>query len=82
MHIRVKLFAETSQRIFQYQVHQTTNVLLWNFPLEFYMMQYEPDGTNGWVVSFTAHGRITAIRRGIKPQIPESVLKIVKSKRE
>jgi len=76
--ISVKLFAETSQTIFQYQVHQTTNVLGWNFPLEFYMVQYEPDGTNGWVASFTARGRITAIGLGAMPQIPESILKTVK----
>jgi hypothetical protein len=76
--IDMKLFAQTSQPIFQYQVHQTTNVMGWNFPLEFYMVQYEPDGANSWMVSFTARGRITAIGPGTKPQIPESVLKAVK----
>jgi len=76
--VGMKLFALKSQPIFQYQVHQTTNVMGWNFPLEFYMVQYEPDGTNNWMVHFTARGRITAIGLGAKPQIPESVLKAMK----
>jgi hypothetical protein len=76
--ISMELFAQSSQPVFQYQVHQTTNVLGWNFPLEFYMVQYEPAGTNGWVASFTARGRITAIGPGTQPQIPKSVLKAAK----
>jgi len=36
----VKLFTENNQPVFQYQVRQSTNVLGWNFPLEFYLVQY------------------------------------------
>ncbi len=78
----IKLFAQTSQPIFQYQVHATTNVLGWHFPREFYMVQYEPDGTGGWVASFTARGRITAIGSGQRPAIPEPVLRALKNQRE
>ena len=76
--IHIKLFAETPQPIFQYQVHQVTNVMGWNFPQEFYMVQYVPDDGKAWVASFTARGRITAIGPGAKPQIPESDLKAMK----
>ena len=80
--VSVELFANTKQKIFRYQVHQTTNVLGWNFPLEFYMVQYQPDQTNGWAVSFTSRGRITAIKTGARPQIPESVLKAIAKKKQ
>jgi hypothetical protein len=66
------LFANTNQMVFGYQVNQTTNVQGWNFPLEFNMVQYEPDSPNGWAVSFTSRGRITAIKPGDRPQIPDS----------
>src|SRR5689334_2808323 len=33
------LIATNSQPIFQYQVHKSTNVMGWNFPLEFYCIQ-------------------------------------------
>jgi hypothetical protein len=75
------LIATTTQPIFQYRAHLTTNMLGWSFPLEFYMVQYEPDDTNGWVASFTARGRITAIGPGIRPQIPESVLNAVNNRK-
>jgi len=68
--INLKLVGETSQPIFQYQVHETTNVMGLNFPQQFYMVQYEPDDTNGWVTAFTARGRITAIRPGKMPPMP------------
>ena len=64
------LFATTTQPIFQYRAHQSTNILGWNFPLEFYMVQYEPDDTNGWVVSFTGRGRIKSVGPGKKFEIP------------
>lgn len=36
------LIATNNQPIFQYQTRQSTNVLGWNFPLEFYCVQYLP----------------------------------------
>ena len=60
--------------VMQYQVHQSTNVLGWNFPTEFYLAQYKPlrsRGTNAWEVLITAKGRVTAIAAGAEPQIPQ-----------
>ncbi|MCW5552721.1 MAG: hypothetical protein KIS67_11260 [Verrucomicrobiae bacterium] len=69
------LIATNNQPIFQYQVHRSTNVLGWSFPLEFYCVQYLPTGTNLWKLDFTAKGRVTAIGPGSKPEIPEELLK-------
>ena len=69
------LIATNNQPIFQYQTRRSTNVLGWNFPLEFYCLQYLPTRTNLWKLDFTAKGRVTAIGMGSKPEIPEEVLK-------
>ena len=66
----VTLFATNHQPILQYQARGSTNVLGWNFPLEFYLVQYLPDGTNGWKLELTAKGRVTAIGVGNKPSLP------------
>jgi hypothetical protein len=63
----------TGELVMQYQVHRSTNVLGWNFPTEFYLVQYKPlrsRGTNAWEVLLTAKGRVTAIGPGAEPQIP------------
>lgn len=67
------LFATTPQPILRYRGHLTTNMLGWSFPLEFYMVRYEPDDTNGWVASFTARGKITSIGPGKEIEIPAAV---------
>ncbi len=67
---RVELFTPNERCLFQYQVRQTTNVSGWNFPLEFYALQYKPVGTNGWELQMTAKGRITSIRPTTEMQIP------------
>jgi hypothetical protein len=66
----VELFTPKDQLIFQYQVRQSTNVLGWNFPLEFYGVQYRPVRTNGWVVQLTVKGKVTAIGVGVEPKVP------------
>ena len=73
----VDLIATNNQPIFQYQVHQSTNVLGWNFPLEFYGVQYLPTGTNNWKLHLTLKGRVTAIGAGSKPEIPPDVMKVI-----
>jgi hypothetical protein len=74
----IKQFANTNQTILQYQVHQSTNVLGWNFPLEFYLVQYNPDGTKGWKAHITTKGQVTAIVKGSKIAVPPEDLSIVK----
>jgi hypothetical protein len=64
----------SGQMVFQYQVHHSTNVLGWNFPTEFYMVQYKPAGwprTNSWEMQMTAKGRVTAIGPGKEPGLAE-----------
>jgi hypothetical protein len=75
MHIDV--FTKKGQRVLQYQVRRSTNVLGWDFPLEFYLVQYTRASwpqTNSMEVHFTAKGKTTAIKPGDKPHIPEEVL--------
>ena len=66
----IELFAPGQRRILQYQVHQTTNVAGWEFPLEFYGVQYRPIQTNGWELQLTFKGKVTAIGMGSEPQAP------------
>jgi len=78
----IELFTPQDQLIFQYQVRQSTNVLGWNFPLEFYLVQYRParlrtktspdrPRTNSWELQLTAKGRVTSIKEGTAPEIPD-----------
>jgi hypothetical protein len=60
------------QPVLQYRVTLTTNVLDWTFPLEFYLAQYIPAGTNAWELHLTAKGRIVAIgEEAGQPLAPE-----------
>ena len=68
----IELFTPQQRRIFQYQVRQTTNVLGWEFPLEFYGVQYRPAQTNGWELQLTFKGKVTAIGVGSEPQVPDA----------
>jgi len=66
----IEQFANTNQTLLQYQVHQSTNLFGWNIPLSFYLVQYNPSGTNGWQVHLTAKGQVTSIGPGKKIEIP------------
>ena len=71
----LELYTRTRQPVFQYRVPLSTNVLGWNFPLEFYLAQYRPAGTNGWELHLTGKGKVTAIGPGAKPEFPTEVEK-------
>jgi hypothetical protein len=71
----ITLFATNNQPVVQYQTRQSTNVLGWNFPLEFYLVQYKPTGTNEWVLALTAKGRLTSVGVGRKPEFPPEAMK-------
>jgi hypothetical protein len=73
----INLVSTNSQSIFQYQVRQSTNVLGWSFPLEFYGVQYLPTGTNSWKLHLTLKGRVTSIGPAKKPNIPAEVMKVI-----
>lgn len=70
-------YGATNQLILQYQVRRSTNVLGWNFPLEFYLVQYSSSSSNGWHVHLTAKGRVTDIHPTEKLEIPADVFKHV-----
>lgn len=72
------LIATNNQPVFQYQIRHSTNVLSWNFPLEFYLVQYV-GRTNGWQVQLTAKGKLTSIKEGTKPEIPAEVPEVQKA---
>jgi len=81
----VNLYWTNNLPILQYRVLSSTNVLGWEFPLEFYLAQYRPAtapesqqiGNNGWELQLTAKGAVTSIKEGSKPEIPAEVWKAV-----
>lgn len=66
----IELLTPRDQIAFQYQVRQSTNILGWNFPLEFYGVQYVSGGTNRWVLDYTVKGKVTSIGIASERQIP------------
>ena len=73
----IDLVSTNGQPIFQYQVRQSTNILGWHIPLEYYGVQYLPTRTNGWKLHLTFKGRVTSIGPASKPEIPEGVMRAI-----
>ena len=69
----IDLVSTNGQPIFQYQVRQSTNILGWHVPLEYYGVQYLPTRTNGWKLHLTFTGKVTSIAPATEPQIPPDV---------
>jgi hypothetical protein len=65
------VFSKSNQTILRYQTRQSTNVLGWNFPQEFYLVQYQPVRTNEWELYLTARGRLISIGAGTMPPLPK-----------
>src|ERR1041385_4395475 len=82
---RVDLATTNGQPVFAYRVSNSTNMLGWEFPLEFHIVQYRPQyalrfeapyyNTNAWVVDWTAIGRVTRLSVGTQPTIPPELLR-------
>lgn len=70
----LNLTTTNDQPVFQYQVRRSTNFMGWNIPVEFYAVQYLPTGSNAWKLHMTMKGRVTDIRAGTKPRVPDEVL--------
>jgi hypothetical protein len=80
---RVDIATTNGQPVFVYRVSASTNFLGWNLPLEFHIVQYRPErslpletpyyNTNSWVVDWTATGKITSLRIGVRPAIPPAL---------
>jgi hypothetical protein len=65
----VTLYVTNQQPILQYRATLTTNVLGWEFPLEFYLAQYSLVAKDEWALALTAKGKLTSIGPGPKPQL-------------
>ena len=70
---RVDLFTSKRQTKCEYRVQQSTNVLGWNFPSAFTVLQNEPDQFDQWHRQLTATGRVTVIRPAASPDLPEDI---------
>ena len=55
------LFSGEHQPVVDYRVSVTTNVAGWLFPHSFFLLQYNPTGTKGWMLTLLAHGRVSSI---------------------
>lgn len=74
----VHLQATNGFPVLQYGVSSSTNVCGWEFPQEFYLIQYRPAlspdskqfGPGGWEIQFMAKGTVIAIKPGLKPENP------------
>jgi hypothetical protein len=71
------LVSTNGQPIFQYQVGQSTNLLGWRIPLEFYGVQYLPTRTNGWKLHLTFKGKVTSIAPAHPMEIPPEIMKVI-----
>jgi hypothetical protein len=49
------------QAVVDYRVSATTNVAGWFFPQGFYLLGYNPTGTNGWMLRLLVHGKVSSI---------------------
>jgi hypothetical protein len=73
----IDLVSTNGQPIFQYQVRQSTNILGWQIPLEYYGVQYLPTGSNRWKLHLTFKGKVTSIALATAPEIPSEVMEAV-----
>jgi len=63
-------FYSTNQPLCHYRTVGSTNVLGWNFPLEFHMAQYGMNFTTHlWEVRMTVSGKVTGIGVGREPSV-------------
>jgi hypothetical protein len=70
---RVDLFTGKRQTKCEYRVQQSTNVLGWNIPTAFTVLQNEPDQFDQWHRQLTATGRVTVIRPATSPDLPADI---------
>jgi hypothetical protein len=61
------------QAVVDYRVSCTTNVAGWFFPQGFYLLGYNPTGTNGWMLRQLIHGKVSSITPAADPFPPATV---------
>ena len=74
----VDFYTDSGQPVCRYRVLESTNVLGWNFPLQFELAQYRNEyGQGPWELNLTASGKVTSIGVGSPPQIPTEAQKAI-----
>ena len=70
----IEVYQANQHLLLNYQVRSSTNILGWNIPLEFYLLQYRPSQlprTNSIELHLTAKGKVTGVRLGSAPAIEQ-----------
>jgi hypothetical protein len=76
----IDFYTDNSQPVFRYRVVESTNILGWNFPLQFELAQYRNEyGQGPWELNLTASGKVISIGVGTEPQIPTESQKAVET---
>jgi hypothetical protein len=70
---RAAFYTTQRQLKCEYQVQQSTNVLGWNFPTAFTVVQNEPDTFNQWHKQLTVSARVISIQPAQNPALPEEI---------
>ena len=76
---RVAFYTGQRQLKCEYQVQQSTNVLGWNFPTAFTVVQNEPNDLGQWNRQLSVSGRVTSIRPAKKPELPADLQERLKT---
>ncbi len=72
-------YVESRQLKCRYEAQQSTNILGWNFPTAFTVLQNEPDRFGKWNRDLSVNGRVTSIRPAPKLDLPEEILERLES---
>jgi hypothetical protein len=70
---RVELFTSKAQLRAKYEAQQSTNVLGWNFPTAFTLLQNEPDEFDQMRRQLNATGHVTRIRPASSIELPQEI---------
>ena len=70
---RAAFYTTKRQLKCEYLVQQSTNVLGWNFPTAFTVVQNEPDALDRWTKQLTVSSRVTSIRPAQSVELSEEM---------
>jgi hypothetical protein len=70
---RVAFYTGQRQLKCDYQVQLSTNVLGWNFPTAFTVVQNEPNDIGQWNRQLSVSGRVISIQPAKKPELPVDI---------
>ncbi len=70
---QVRYYTEERQLKAEYQVTQSTNLMGWNLPSAFTLVQHEPNSLGIWQRQLTVSARVHSIRPCARPELPDEV---------